>query len=1120
MKKIFFSIILITLATKFEYAFAQGSPVADEVIQNIIPPSPEAANLGKYGNLPLNMNAGTPQVSIPIYTIKGRQVFLPISLSYHGSGIKVDEVASWVGLGWTLNAGGVITRTVRGLPDESANGYFNRYDDYLSKTLENRDYETTDPDFAFWNKCVNGEYDLLPDFYYFNFGSYSGRIVFDENQQPVIVPYQDLKVEGSPTTGWTITTTDGNVYTFLNRDAEFTNSISDFYSSWYLSSISNANNNEHITFSYLSDAESQTSWQETTSLITTTVVEPINATENCVLPNNSSSDFEISIQHTKYLNEIGYKGMSIKFISETCRKDIAPGNNSRVLKFILIFNSSGELIRTFDFRYGYFGYDQPEVDEYINQNYTCNILDDNGLVDWDKRRLRLEYVQEVGKEPYFFRYQGPDMPSYDSYAKDHWGYYNGANNSSPIPVPDFDYEATHHTNSLLSANRNTNRTFVGACMLEEIIYPTKGLTNFFWEPHITCEIDTVDDYPFNTTLQVSAYSDEERHGEMKNYDLEVLEMIKRSDRTRIGGLPNIKTVFFSIKEPTSATFNVTELPPDDYAWPTQAVIYKLPLTTDENYFPFDYGATQTLPAGDYILVAMAAELLNDDVVVTAKLNVDIQYNSYVLVDKKYHGGMRIKKTVDNDGLGHSEDVVTEYYYVKDFDASKIGKSEGLYLNGYPVFSHPLGDLVPPVTGEVVTVESSLKLFYENQYFEPYLCGQIIASAYNKDPFGKNQGAYYGYDEVAVVKSDGSGGYSVFKYDNSQNLARRGNVLEEVHYDSEENKVKEISNTYSSNHFNNSSPGARIQIHSITTEIFDDAEFPRYWRFKSQSYNYNSSWVFLSQVKERIYDRANPVSFSEMETQNFYDGKVDYLSTPNEGHTQLTRTQEKILKTGADEYELKTTKYFYPQDYSTSIDIEMAQRFMKSTPKLKETWIDNKLIGSEKYNYDYFNGDNIELSSVDVYETNIPDLAADPQKFDEAITILKYDDFGNILTYESKDGITNSFIWGYSNQYPVAKVVNATYEDIEAVLGTGFLLGDGDNLSSAQRDLLKNDARFVNSVFTFYTYKPQIGILSVTDHNGKVMEYEYDGVGRLKNIVSVRPDGSKEIVEHYEYNYQE
>lgn len=81
-------------------------------------PSPNAASLGKYGDIPVSYHTGVPNISIPIYTVTQGSLSLPISLSYHSSGLKVDEVASNVGLGWSLNAGGMITRSVNGGPDE------------------------------------------------------------------------------------------------------------------------------------------------------------------------------------------------------------------------------------------------------------------------------------------------------------------------------------------------------------------------------------------------------------------------------------------------------------------------------------------------------------------------------------------------------------------------------------------------------------------------------------------------------------------------------------------------------------------------------------------------------------------------------------------------------------------------------------------------------------------------------------------------------------------------------------------------------------------------------------------------------------------------------------------
>lgn len=100
-----------------------------------IPPSPTSTALGKYGAWPVSNYTGTPQISIPLYEIKSGSINVPVSLSYHASGIQVEEMAAWTGLGWSLNAGWVITRTVAGAPDESLNGYANMNSGYKGNSM-------------------------------------------------------------------------------------------------------------------------------------------------------------------------------------------------------------------------------------------------------------------------------------------------------------------------------------------------------------------------------------------------------------------------------------------------------------------------------------------------------------------------------------------------------------------------------------------------------------------------------------------------------------------------------------------------------------------------------------------------------------------------------------------------------------------------------------------------------------------------------------------------------------------------------------------------------------------------------------------------------------------------
>src|SRR5690625_1686695 len=66
---------------------------------------PEFAAFTEAGNIEVNTATGVPVISIPLYTLELDGVQVPISLSYDASGIKVTQMETSVGLGWSLNAG-------------------------------------------------------------------------------------------------------------------------------------------------------------------------------------------------------------------------------------------------------------------------------------------------------------------------------------------------------------------------------------------------------------------------------------------------------------------------------------------------------------------------------------------------------------------------------------------------------------------------------------------------------------------------------------------------------------------------------------------------------------------------------------------------------------------------------------------------------------------------------------------------------------------------------------------------------------------------------------------------------------------------------------------------------
>ena len=131
----------------------------------IIPPSPEATAIGKFGNVPMSLFSGLPQISVPMFSLTNGSINASVSLDYDAGGVRVDQIATNVGLGWSLAAGGVITRSVLGLPDELNNPpYFppNSFNPTLAQPLE---YYIS-ADYIYARDLVNNNVDLEKDIYY------------------------------------------------------------------------------------------------------------------------------------------------------------------------------------------------------------------------------------------------------------------------------------------------------------------------------------------------------------------------------------------------------------------------------------------------------------------------------------------------------------------------------------------------------------------------------------------------------------------------------------------------------------------------------------------------------------------------------------------------------------------------------------------------------------------------------------------------------------------------------------------------------------------------------------------------------------------------------------------
>uniref|UniRef100_A0AAU6WSJ1 Type IX secretion system membrane protein PorP/SprF n=1 Tax=Chryseobacterium endophyticum TaxID=1854762 RepID=A0AAU6WSJ1_9FLAO len=192
LKKFLYLNIIIWLGN---YYYAQNN--INQSIPQILPTSPDVKALARYGTIPIGLATGVPDISIPFYSIKSGNLDFPISLSYHASGIKVRDIASVAGLGWSLNYGGVIAKINMGKPDEMNLPYHN-----LRSALDLNTAAAT----CYPPNCSRGQlaidfhslrdgyFETESDRYVYNFAGHNGAFRYDVNGNMHKVPYSPIAI--------------------------------------------------------------------------------------------------------------------------------------------------------------------------------------------------------------------------------------------------------------------------------------------------------------------------------------------------------------------------------------------------------------------------------------------------------------------------------------------------------------------------------------------------------------------------------------------------------------------------------------------------------------------------------------------------------------------------------------------------------------------------------------------------------------------------------------------------------------------------------------------------------------------------------------------------------------
>jgi YD repeat-containing protein len=494
VKMLFVVFLPIFAFTNIQKMYAQ---VSSPEVPIGVPLSPNTQAVSKFSSIPVSLYTGTPQISIPLYQLNGRGISIPITLNYHASGIKVEEVSSFVGAGWALGAGGMIVRTIKDLDDLKDETNHKGFPNHLltqPHTITQDYRQILDKNGAEVNdyairQYLFGTYDAEPDLFMVVLPTGGFKFLFDKNGYIITEEDSHIKFLQTPrgdlTKGWIVQTMDGTKYTFGNSVDGLVDKTTGIYkygnydtpfeyiSAWYLKEIESVYG-EKITFTYSNEY----------SFELPTLVKKKNKTSSPTVQ-GTYEVYQGNKASFKYrlLNSIQtFKGIYSTSINFTYGTDRLDYNGLHKLHKISVYED-------FD-SYGY-GFLTKEI--VFNYNTTLsNKLWLNSLREIYYEPIYYEWGGQpsISVNPYQFTYYNegslPKVPSTQAYQQDYWGYYNGATaNTTPETflakkglMPDKTI-----LNFTYGGNREPNATYMVYGMLKRVTSPDGGFTEYEYEPH-------------------------------------------------------------------------------------------------------------------------------------------------------------------------------------------------------------------------------------------------------------------------------------------------------------------------------------------------------------------------------------------------------------------------------------------------------------------------------------------------------------------------------------------------------------------------------------------------------------------------------------------------------------
>jgi hypothetical protein len=1064
-------------------------------IPSVIPPGPNAAMLQKFSDVPVSPYTGTADVNVPIYTIQAKGISVPISLDYHTGGIRLKEQSGWVGLGWALNCGGSISRTIMDQDDFGTMGYTyfttqvpqpvgdmalpepdqpvvdsllvqinggeptipQFYDFYCSYEVN-----TTSGIYNYYDAFANGNrtYDMEPDIFNYNFPGHSGKFILTRTGQVVLQKQENIQIQfqgmGDSVT-FTITDDQGNKYYFNTTETTetATTGAATPISTWLISKIV-TQQQDSILFNYTPGGGS---WEEAD------INEAVNAFcgANQLNTTVQGSPTEYNDQT---LQSIVFSNGQLNFYFDNNRSDLQGGNK---LDSVLIYsrNASGTLtyLKQHNFYYSYF-----------NATYASE------ADSFEYCRLKLDSIKEKSASgtlpPYSFIYNNPNpgsLSAKDTFSVDHWGYFNGVGNSTFIPTMNTLYNPSSGLDVALptyysysGANRSPNSIYMQTFSLQQITYPTGGSTVFNYQPN---------DYDFNNSNGGGGFQDVT----LANVDTSV----NAANHGTTTGTINLSTLYPLqplSTDPANLTINIAfryQINNDSIYKNSTGLIY-FTFTYNGNTVRADINSATGSPGSPVFSVSIPITFTTNPGVCSWSAYIDPSVDT-VATFSEVHAVFEYQETqqaydlLENNSFIAPASGLRIQSVVNYKDASTIA-SEKVYTYTYSQDKLGTGSPQTYTYGRLMEFPNYARYSSTPNGAGGYCFSMSLFSSSNTGLTSVTTGNIVGYDQVTETTVDPlSGkdiGQTVYTYFNASdtpvaacsglglpgglNLGNNlnGQLLSKTEYADYGGVYTPVAQTNYYYHTTNRSvyysPKYDFILNSHVSSAMDgalctaDTTIP----FETNANFYpsiKSERVLLDSTVSTVYAQQNPGLTAITRSANYYDNPLHY---------QVTRSY-----TIDSKGDTLVRKFTYPQDYIPSGAPVTYNTILDSM--IGRNMVDETIEKQDSFYYPgssagYITGSQLSLfriSSGSSYNTIVPDrtyqLAVNSpvtnfqpfaisgnttsldSRYRQMISFDQYDSYNNLQQYTPIDQNSVTFVWDYSHIYPVAQVRNAALADVAA-----------------------------------------------------------------------------------------